>query len=110
MKNYHLTLTILALLFTVLFTACDKDEDDMPQPVEFANPLVEAQVKARLGLTASEDVTTENILDLDTLDINGSSNLSLQSIASLEGLEAAENLIYLHLAKLKLLIWSQSRI
>lgn len=93
MKNYHLTLTILALLISGLFTACDKDDDDMPQIVEFSDQLLEAQVKTNLGLTTSEDVTTENILDLDTLNISGT------DIANLVGLEAAENLIFLHLGE-----------
>src|SRR5690606_17349888 len=45
---------------------------------------------------ATEEVNTENILALDTLDIAGESDLSgnLSGIADLTGLEKATNLVY----------------
>lgn len=99
MKKFFYPITALILLVAVSFTSCSKDDDDMdpPQVVDFPDALLLAQVKAALGLSETEEVNTENILELDTLDIRGRDDLTgdLFNIADLTGLEAATNLVYL---------------
>lgn len=98
MKKCFYPFAALLLLIAVSFTACTKDEDDMdpPQVVNFPDALLLAQVKAKLGLSATEEVNTENILQLDTLNVVGEDDLTgnLSGIADLTGLEAATNLVY----------------
>lgn len=98
MKKFFYPFAALLLLVAVSFTACTKDDDDMepPQVVNIPDALLLAQVKAALGLSATDEVNTENILELDTLNVAGEDDLTgnLSGIADLTGLEAATNLVY----------------
>lgn len=107
MKTNMLNWSILTAIFFLSFSlsSCsDDDEDDTPPvtppaaEVVFPDEFLEAQVKLALGLSADQTIDEQNILALDTLNINGSDDLPggpISSISDLTGLEAAVNLIYL---------------
>lgn len=99
LKTWPLALCLLLSGF-VLSTGCNDDDDDpTPEVVTFADPLLETQVRLALNLSASEDIDTDNILELDTLDLDAETDLTgaLTGITNLSGLEHATNLVYIHL-------------
>ncbi len=102
-KNIFSILGMALLLFSTLFFAVSCSDDDEPQGIQevaIPDPLLLAQVKIALGLGVNETVNTQNILGLDTLNLDASSDISgttFGDIEDLTGLEFAENLVYLHL-------------
>lgn len=97
----------LALCFLlaglVMISACKKDDPIEPEPevVNIPDALLLEQVKLNLGLTATQNVDTENILLLDTLNLDASAILTLSELADLTGLDKATNLVYIHLGGTK---------
>lgn len=106
MNNYFSKMTMLLMALLVLFSAACT-EDDAPTlddeieltVVEFPDAKLLAQVKLALGLADDEEVTTINILDLDTLNIDAGTDLTgaISEISDLTGLGEATNLKYLHM-------------
>ncbi|MGE0930928.1 hypothetical protein [Peijinzhouia sedimentorum] len=96
-------IAFIAIFAVMLMASCTDDEPtpepivEQPEEITFTDPLLLAQVKLALGLGADEDVNEENILELEELNIDAEDDLTgeLSGIASLEGLEFAENLTYL---------------
>ncbi len=99
-KNLPLALCFLLAGF-LLVSSCQKDDpiDPEPEVVNIPDALLLAQVKARLGLSASQNVDAENILLLDTLNLDAGDDLTgaLSGIADLTGMDKATNLVYIHL-------------
>lgn len=103
--NQLFTLPVLALAF-LMASGCKKDEGNTnevkppatPTEVVVPDAKLATQIKARLKLGTNDKIDTENILKLDTLNIDGEADLggAKSEIASLVGLEKATNLVYLH--------------
>lgn len=105
-STLNTALWAVILMFSVSLASCDSDDEETPTPtpnppaaVIIPDASLEAQIKLALGLGESDEVNVENILLLDTLDIDAGDDLPggpLNSITDLTGLEAAANLRYLH--------------
>jgi hypothetical protein len=94
----------LVLSGTVMgVTGCNKDKDDekeeTPVIINVPDAKLAAQIRLKLKLDATADITKDDILKLDTLNLDAENDRvdALVPIADLTGLEHAENLSYLHL-------------
>jgi Leucine-rich repeat (LRR) protein len=96
----------LFLVFFLAFSAfsCKKEGTPVPQPpiaaeVNVPDAKLRNAIKAALNLSAADKITVENILALDTLNIDGGADSigNISGIADLTGLEAATELTYLHM-------------
>ncbi|WP_194776761.1 leucine-rich repeat domain-containing protein [Pararhodonellum marinum] len=102
--NKFSVMVIAAFGFATVFSCSSDDEPTIitpeePEVVNVPDARLEQQIKIALGLDDDEDITEENILELETLTIDGGSDITgeIEQIEDLTGLEFAENLTYLHL-------------
>lgn len=86
------------MALSIATTSCSKEEDNnvtpLPQDVNIVDPILSDYIKTALNLGADQKINTENILMLDTLNMAGDDVLAYANLESLEGLEAAKNLVY----------------
>lgn len=104
-QNIKKSLAILSIALLSV-TACKKDDnggDDKKQAtvVNVPDANLSAHIKSRLGLGASENITTENILQLEKIAEDNNVEGDFKEIANLEGLQHATNLTYIHLGETK---------
>ncbi len=86
---------------SLLLAGCSKDDDDGPdnngpQVVTIPDARLALEIRTKLNIAATDSITTADMEKLDTLNIDAGSVLARADISSLEGLQYAENLVYLH--------------
>lgn len=104
MRNSIKLLTLSCAIFVAFGTSsCEKEQVNPIEPTPPAEVIIPDEklrnaIKAALNLDASATINVENILLLDTLDINGRNDLTgeISGIAALTGLAAATELVYLN--------------
>ncbi|MCH7399006.1 hypothetical protein MM236_13455 [Belliella sp. DSM 107340] len=105
MKNFIKSWSILTLCLVAVFSfSCSDDpEPDTPQIVNIPDTNLATQVRLALELEASAPITSEDMLRLEQLTIDGGDDFAgtISEIADLTGLEFAENLTYLHFGTTK---------
>ena len=109
LQKYH-PLLFMLLSAVLLVSACSDDNstspivepDPDPEPVlvDIPDSRLLAQIRIALEVDDSTPITKELMLELVTLDIDGSDDFSgnITEISNLTGLEYAENLEYLRLS------------
>ncbi|SEK22685.1 leucine-rich repeat domain-containing protein [Parapedobacter koreensis] len=91
------------LVTTAQLNGCSDDDDvtpeeEVPEVVEIPDAALATQIRLQLGLEADADITVEDMLELEELNLDAETDVTgeLSEIADLTGLEYATNLTYLH--------------
>ena len=105
MKTTFKIWSLLALfsLSIGVISCSDDPEPEMPTIVNVPDTNLATQIRLALELEGSAQITSEDMLRLEELTIDGGSDFSgiISEIADLTGLEYAENLTYLHFGSTK---------